>query len=139
MVVAETPAGKSGAFIDPAERALSDDWMMAAIPNSHHFWRSDMRRTKSSVRKLLAPMAMTLLMGLAGCVGGYGYVDEGPEWNGVVFVGGGPDRGYGRDYHPQAFHNGGGRPAAVVSARGKASMGARAGGGGHARSGGDRK
>lgn len=84
----------------------------------------------------MLPMAMTLLMGLAGCVGGYGGVDEGPEWNGVVVVGG----GYNHDYHPQAFHNGGGpRPAAVASARGRASMGARAGGGGHAASGGGRK
>jgi len=98
-----------------------------------------MRRIKPNVRELIAPMAVTLLMGLAGCVGGYGYVDEGPEWNGVVVVGGGPDRGYGRDYHPQAFHNEGGRPPAVASARGRASMGARAGGGGHAASGGNRR
>jgi hypothetical protein len=97
-----------------------------------------MRRTKPSMRKLMAPMVMTLLMGLAGCVGGYGYVDDGPEWNGVVFVGGGPDRGYNRDYHPQAFHSEGGpRPAAFVSARGRASMGAR--GAGHQSSGGDHK
>jgi hypothetical protein len=89
-----------------------------------------MRRTKPSVRMLMAPMAMTLLMGLSGCVGGYGYVDEGPEWDGTVFVGGGYDRGYDRGFHPQAFHNEGGfRPAAVGSARGRASMGARAGGG----------
>ncbi len=97
-----------------------------------------MSRIKPNARKLVAPMAMTLLMGLAGCVGGYGYVDGGPEWDGVVVVGGGYDRGYNRDYHPQAFHNEGGRPAAVASARGRASMGARAGGG-HAASGGERR
>jgi hypothetical protein len=86
----------------------------------------------------MAPMAMTLLMGLAGCA--VGYVDEGPEWDGVVVVGGGPDRGYDRDYHPQAFHNEGGpRPVAVGSARGRASLGARAGPGGHAPSRGDHK
>jgi hypothetical protein len=96
-----------------------------------------MRRTKPSVRMLMAPIAMTLLMGLTGCVGSVGYVDEGPEWDGVVFVGGGSDRGHDRDYHPQAFHNDGGpRPAAVASARGRASMGARPGGGGHSSSGG---
>jgi hypothetical protein len=95
-----------------------------------------MRRSKPKARKLIAPLAMALLMGLAGCVGGDGYVDEGSEWNGVVFVGGGPDGGYNRDYHPQAFHNDGGRPAAVASARGRASMGASANGGGHASSGG---
>jgi len=94
-----------------------------------------MRRIKPSVRMSLAPIATTLLMGLAGCVGGVGYVDEGPEWNGVVVVGGGYDGGYNRDYHPQAFHNDGGpRPAAVASNRGRASMGAS--GGGHAPSGG---
>src|SRR5580658_2325934 len=98
-----------------------------------------MRRTKPNARKLLAPMAVSLLMGLTGCVGGYGYVDEGPEWNGVVVVGGGYDRGYNRDYHPQAFHNEGGRPAAVASARGRTSMGARWGGGRHAASGGGRR
>ena len=82
-----------------------------------------MRRTKPSVKMLLAPMAATLLMGLAGCVGGY--VEAGPEWDGTVFVGGGYARGYDRG-HPQAFHaEGGRRPAAVVSARGRASMGAR--------------
>jgi hypothetical protein len=91
-----------------------------------------MRRIKPNVRKLIASMAMTLSMGLAGCVGGYGYVDEGPEWNGAVVVGGGYDGGYNRGYHPQAFHNEGGRPAAAASARGRASMGARGGGGGHA-------
>jgi hypothetical protein len=88
-----------------------------------------MRRHKPSVMMLMAPMAMTLLMGMAGCVGGY--VDEGPEWDGQVYVGGGYDGGHDRDYHPQAFHaEGGGRPADVGSARGRASMGARAGGGG---------
>jgi hypothetical protein len=101
-----------------------------------------MRRTKPSVRMLMAPMAMTLLMGLVGCVGGYGSVDVGPEWDGAVVVGGGYDGGYNRDYHPQVFHNDGGpRPAAVASDRGRASMGVRAGGGGggHAPSGGGHK
>lgn len=90
---------------------------------------------------LIAPMAMTLLMGLFGCVGGVGYVDVGPpEWDGVVVVGGGHDGGYDRDHHPQAFHNEGGpRPVAVGSARGRASLGARAGGGGRAPSGGGRR
>jgi hypothetical protein len=97
-----------------------------------------MRPTNSSVRMLIVPTAMALLVGLAGCIGGVGYVDEGPEWNGVVVVDGGRDRGDNHDYHPQAFHNEGGyRPAA--SARGRASMGARAGGGGHAPSGNDHK
>jgi hypothetical protein len=88
-----------------------------------------MRRTKPIVKMLMAPLVMTLLMGMTGCVsGGYGYVDEGPEWDGVVVVGGGGyDHGHDRDYHPQAFHNDGGRPAAVSSSRGRASMGARAG------------
>jgi len=95
-----------------------------------------MRRTKLSVKMLMAPIAMTLLMGFAGCVGGVGYVDAGPEWDGVVVVGGGHDRGYDRG-HPQAFRAEGGRPAAVGSARGRASMGARAGG--HAPSGGDHR
>jgi len=103
-----------------------------------------MRPTKPSVRMLIAPMAMTLLMGLSSCIGVGGYVEEGPEWDGVVVVGGGYDRGHDgghdRDDHPQAFHNeGGARPAAVQSARGRASMGAHAGGGGPAPSGHDRK
>lgn len=94
-----------------------------------------MRQTKPKVMKLLTFMAMTLLMGLAGCVGGYGSVDVGPEWDGVVVVGGGYDRGDNREYHPQAFHNDGGpRRPAVASARGMASMGGHAGG--HAPSGG---
>jgi hypothetical protein len=98
-----------------------------------------MRRTKRSEMMLLAPIAMTLLTGLVGCVGGFGDVDEcpGPEWNGVVVVGGGYGGGDNRDYHPQAFHNDGGpRRAAVASDRGRASMGGRAGGSGHAPSGG---
>jgi hypothetical protein len=95
-----------------------------------------MRRSKTSVRMSLAPIAMTLLMGLAGCAGGFGYVGEGPEWDGVVAVGGGYDRGINRDYHPQVFHNEGGpRPAVIGSARGRASLGVRATGG-HAPSGG---
>jgi hypothetical protein len=99
-----------------------------------------MRPTKPSVRMLIAPMAMTLLMGLSSCIGVGGYVEEGPEWDGVVVVGGGHDRGYDRDYHPQAFRNEGGpHPAAAGSARGRASLGARAGGGGHAPSGGGRR
>jgi hypothetical protein len=81
----------------------------------------------------LALVAMTLMMGLAGCAVGFGYDDPGPEWDGaVVIVGGG---GYDRDYHNRAFRPEGGRDAAAGSARGRASMGPRAGGGGHASSG----
>jgi hypothetical protein len=100
-----------------------------------------MRRTKPSVMMLIAPMAMTLLMSLPGCIGGFGYVDVGPpEWDGVVVVDGGHDRGHDRDYHPQAFHNEGGpRPVAAERDRGRASLGPRAGGGGHAPSGGGRR
>jgi len=95
-----------------------------------------MRRIKPNVMKLMAPMAVTLLMGLAAGCGG-GYVDVGPEWDGTVLVGGGYDGGYDRDHHPQAFRDEGGRhPAGAVSDRGRASMGPRAGGGGHASSGG---
>ena len=99
-----------------------------------------MTQTKPSVRMLFAPMAVTLLMGLAGCAAGY--VDEGPDWDGTVIVGGvygrggydhrGYDRGgYDRDQHAQVFHaEGGGHPVGMGSDRGRASMGARAGGGG---------
>jgi hypothetical protein len=80
---------------------------------------------------LMAPMAMTLLMGLAGCVQVGG--DVGPEWDGQLVVQG----GYDRDYHAEAFHAERGRQHVDVgSARGRASMGAPAGGGGHAPSGG---
>jgi len=103
-----------------------------------------MSRTKSSVMMMaLASMTMVLLMGLAGCSQGYygevgpgwgaPYGDAGPEWDGRVFVQG----GYDRDYHPQAFRaEGGGRPAVAGSDRGRASLGARTSGGGHAPSGG---
>ena len=103
-----------------------------------------MSRIKSSVMMLsLAPMALALLVGLAGCSQGYygevgpewgtPYGDGGPEWEGQVYVQGGYERGY----HPQAFRaGGGGRPAAVGSDRGRASLGARATGAGHAPSGG---
>jgi hypothetical protein len=91
-----------------------------------------MRRTKPSVTMCLAPMAVALLMGLAGCVGEYGG-DPGPEWDGGVAVYGRGDGGY----RGEAFRNEGGRhPASAGSARGRSSMGARAGGGGHAPSGG---
>jgi hypothetical protein len=94
-----------------------------------------MRRTKPRVMMFMAPIAMALMMGLAGCVAGY--ADGGPEWDGPVFVGGGYYGG-DRGYHPQAFHAESGRhTAAAGSARGRASMGARAGG--HAASGGHRK
>jgi hypothetical protein len=94
-----------------------------------------MRRTKLSVMMLMAPMTAALLTGLAGCGGGY--VDVGPEWDGTVYLGGGYDGRYERDHHPQAFRDEGGRhPAGAVSDRGRASMGARAAGGGHASSGG---
>lgn len=93
-----------------------------------------MRRIKPSVMMLMAPVAMALLMGLAGCVADYGYGGD-PEWDGTVFVGGG--YGHDRDYRGGAFHNEGGRPAAQGSDRGRASMGGRAdSGGGHAPSGG---
>jgi hypothetical protein len=104
---------------------------------------------KSIVMMMLTPMAVALLMGLAGCEVG---VDggPGPEWDGTVFVGGGYYDGHGgrrddghggdgRDYHAQAFHAEGGHPAAAASARGNASRGTRSGGGGHASSGGGRK
>jgi hypothetical protein len=91
-----------------------------------------MRRTRSRVKMLVAPLAVTLLMGLAGCVATVG--DGGPEWGGPVLFGGGFDRGY----HAQAFHaERGGHPVNARSSRGRASMGAR--GGGHAASGGHRK
>ena len=97
-----------------------------------------MRRTKTNVvMMLIIPMAMTLLMVLPGCAqsyggyDGYGYAD--PEWDGQLYIQGGYDRGY----HNQAFRNEGGRhPVAVGSDRGRASMGSRASGGGHAPSGG---
>jgi hypothetical protein len=102
-----------------------------------------MRPTKPSRMIWMAPLAVTLLMGLGGCVDAYygnSYGDQGSEWDGQLVVVGGNDGGYRRDDHAQAFHNeGGGRPASVGSARGRASMGARAGGGGHASSGGGRK
>jgi len=102
-----------------------------------------MRQAKARMVLLAMPMAITLLIGLAGCSQGYygypGYDEVGSDWDGQVFV----DGGYGRDYHTQAFRAEGGRqPVAVGSERGRASMGARAsggsgvGGGGHASSGG---
>ena len=104
-----------------------------------------MKRSKSIVKMLLAPMAVILLMGLGGCAADYGdgYGDGGPGWDGQLIVVGGYDGGYygghDRDHHAQAFHADGGRPAAQGSARGRASMGGRASGGGHASSGGNRK
>ena len=96
-----------------------------------------MKRSKPMVMKFLALTALTLVLGLGGCVGYIGAVDEGPEWDGgVVVVGGGG--GYDRGYHNQAFRAEGRRPAHVGSARGRASMGARAGGGGPASGGGHR-
>jgi len=92
-----------------------------------------MRRTKPSVMVLMAPMAMTLLVGLAGCFPGYVDVGPEPEWDGQLFISGGNDR----DHHPQAFHaEDGHHPVDQGSARGRESMGARVGGGGHAPSGG---
>ena len=71
-----------------------------------------------------------LLMGLTGCVAGYGY-DDGPEWDGAVFVGGGYGPGYYRDHHYNAFHGDEGRhPVGAASDRGRASMGG-GGGAGH--------
>jgi hypothetical protein len=92
-----------------------------------------MRRNKPSVMPLARALAMTLVMGLAGCFPYVG-VDEGPEWDGQVYVGG----GYAHDYHDNAFRwDGGHRPVSAGSDRGRASMGAaRAGGGGHGFSGG---
>jgi hypothetical protein len=114
-----------------------------------------MRRLTPGVMLLMAPVAMTLLMVLPGCAQGYGgyggpagyaspggyggpdaYGDPGSEWDGQLYVQGGQG-GRGRDYHPQAFRAEGGRhPVAVGSDRGRASMGVRASGGGHAPSGG---
>jgi hypothetical protein len=96
--------------------------------------RSDMKRSRFGVMMLMAPLAMTLLMGVSGCIGVYGGGGGGPEWDGVFVVGGGVDR-YG---HPQAFHDEGGRhPVGARSDRGHASMGGgRGGGGGHAGGGG---
>ena len=92
-----------------------------------------MRRTKPSVTVIMALLAMALLMTVAGCAGGFGYVDEGPEWDGGVIVGG----GYGRDHHDNAFRQGDGRRSASAgSDRGRTSMGSPAGGGGHGSSGG---
>jgi hypothetical protein len=103
-----------------------------------------MRRSKNSVRMLMAPLAIALTMSLGGCVAGVDY-GGGPEWDGGVVVvgggvvGGGYYGGGGRNYHPQAFRSDGGRrPVVVQSARGRASMGVRAGGG-HTSSGGDRR
>lgn len=88
-----------------------------------------MKRFKPCAMILLAPLAITFLMALSGCAVGYG--GPGPEWGGpAIFVGGG-------GYDHNAFRGGGGRrPAAIGSARGRASMGARAGGGGHGGGGG---
>ena len=107
---------------------------------------------------LMALVAMALLMVMPGCSQGYGgyygnggystYGGGGPEWDGVFVQGGYNERGYnhGGDYrggynrnnHAQAFHAEGGHAAAAVSDRGRASMGARAGGGAHASSSGGR-
>jgi len=89
---------------------------------------------------LMAPLAITLLMGLSGCVVS-AYPDRGPdwdgEWDGTVFVGG----GYDRDYHGGAFRSDGHHSAGEGSARGHESMGGRGGGGGggHGSSGGGHK
>ncbi len=86
-----------------------------------------MNRPKPRVMRLL--LAAILFTGLCGCfVAGDG--DGGPVWGGppVFFVG-----GYYHDYGHNAFHNRGGHWSAQQrSARGRASMGPRAGGGGHA-------
>ena len=103
----------------------------AAAPGDR---RSNVKPTKPSVILFVALVALTLAMGLAGCAVGVGYDGPEPEWDGglVVVEGGGYGRGYDRDrdHHAQAFHPEGGRGAAAGSARGRASMGAR-GGGGH--------
>jgi hypothetical protein len=112
-----------------AQRLIDADFANpAAAPAGR---RSNVRPTQPSVIWFVAPLAMTLAMALAGCAVGVGY-DE-PEWDGgvVVVEGGGYGRGYDRDHHAQAFHPEAGRGAAAGSARGRASMGARAGGGGH--------
>ena len=91
-----------------------------------------MRQVKLSFMLLIVSLAMVLSTSLAGCYGGYGggYYDEGPEWDGTVFVGGGYGGGYYRD--------GGRQPEGAISGRGRASMGGHGGGGGggHAGSGG---
>lgn len=70
---------------------------------------------------LLAPVAMAMSVGLAGCAAG-GYYDDGPEWGGGVGYYG--EGGWGRDH---AFrHDGGYREGE----RGRASLGGRMGGGG---------
>jgi hypothetical protein len=99
-----------------------------------------MRPIKAGVMVVVALAAMPLIMSLTGCAVDVGYGPDEPEWDGQLVVVGGGDRGYDRDHHPQAFRADEHRPAAVGSARGRASMGARAGGGGgHAPSGGGRR
>src|ERR1700689_5028760 len=89
-----------------------------------------MKRTQSRVRMLMIPLALILLIGLGGCGGVY--VDGGPEWDGNIFFTGVHDH----DDRYNAFHAGGSHwSAGQSSARGRTSMGPRAGGG-HAPSGG---
>jgi hypothetical protein len=97
------------------------------------------RSSPISVTMLMALVPIALTMSLAGCAVGVDYEGDQPEWDGQLVVVGGGDRGYDRDRHPQAFRAQEHRPAAVGSARGRASLGSRAGGGGHAPSGGNRR
>jgi hypothetical protein len=81
-----------------------------------------MKRTKLGAVIFVAPMALAMLIGLFGCIPvDYG----GPEWDGRL---GYYDGYYGGYDHGHAFrHDGGDREGE----RGRASLGARGGSGGH--------
>ena len=98
-----------------------------------------MRRLKLSMTMLLMPMAVAMMIGLAGCGGVYvdgggpGYYDGGPEWDGGLVVVGGDGRDHRDDRHDNVFHAGGRDHDAD---RGRSSLGGRVGGGFHGGGGG---